>query len=279
MSRIRRCWGAHRDASRGLPSASRKWGLGRLAGWRLSLAALMWMSLPAAAWAGMPSFTLSDTASLRLEVISFFGIAFLACSAVVRWLWNSLRRDFPRLPVLSFPRAVGLTLVWGLLFLLVLTMISGARELLTPGAWRKEGLTYSLPDPPAQPAADVAAAPAMLDPDPLRQRRTESLQKLFAELTRHASEHGNAYPSAAEFEQNWSSRFPLPERHEARYVYVAPPEASTKQQMLVVEPFVYVDSRLTLLASGEISEIPNGSPDPIKPSHTKEDCPADPGNP
>ena len=34
--------------------------------------------------------------------------------------------------------------LWGLLFMLVLTMISGARELLTPGAWEKKGATYQL---------------------------------------------------------------------------------------------------------------------------------------
>jgi hypothetical protein len=36
--------------------------------------------------------------------------------------------------------------LWGLLFLLILTMISGARELMTPGAWEKHGSTYRLKD-------------------------------------------------------------------------------------------------------------------------------------
>ena len=36
--------------------------------------------------------------------------------------------------------------VWGSLFVLVLTMISGARELMTPGAWKKDGITYVLED-------------------------------------------------------------------------------------------------------------------------------------
>jgi hypothetical protein len=38
--------------------------------------------------------------------------------------------------------------LWGLLFLLILTMISGARELMTPGAWEKHGSTYELKDAP-----------------------------------------------------------------------------------------------------------------------------------
>ena len=62
----------------------------------------------------------------------------------IQRVWNASRADFPRLPRLSFGKAVGVVFLWGLLFLLVLTMISGARELLTPGAWRKEGFTYKL---------------------------------------------------------------------------------------------------------------------------------------
>jgi hypothetical protein len=54
-------------------------------------------------------------------------------------LWNSLQRDFPRLPRLSFSRALAGVVLWGLLFIIVLTMISGARELMTPGAWQRQG--------------------------------------------------------------------------------------------------------------------------------------------
>src|SRR5438270_1167539 len=104
--------------------------------------------------AGMPSVSLSDAASLRLQTISFFLVLFLGSAVVIRWGWNALRTDFPRLPRLSYGRALGLVGLWGLLFLLVLTMISGARELMTPGAWKKDGPTYTLNDnkPPATPA-------------------------------------------------------------------------------------------------------------------------------
>jgi hypothetical protein len=44
----------------------------------------------------------------------------------------------------SFGRAVAGVFLWGLLFIIVLTMISGARELMTPGAWEKQGVTYRL---------------------------------------------------------------------------------------------------------------------------------------
>ncbi len=37
-----------------------------------------------------------------------------------------------------------MVVLWGLLFTVVLAMISGARELMTPGAWEKQGATYRL---------------------------------------------------------------------------------------------------------------------------------------
>src|SRR3954463_493469 len=82
---------------------------------------------PQVALAGMPSVTFSDIARLRLQTISFFLMGLLLSAAVVMAVWNSLTRDFPRLPRLSYFKACGLVVLWGLLFVVVLTMISGAR--------------------------------------------------------------------------------------------------------------------------------------------------------
>ena len=90
----------------------------------------------------------------RLQVISFFLLALLVSSLCVKWLWNGLRREFPRLPRMNFGKAVLLTVAWGLLFCIVLVMISGARELMTPGAWKKEGATYQLNHNPPGTKAD-----------------------------------------------------------------------------------------------------------------------------
>ena len=68
----------------------------------------------------------------------------LVSAGLIQLLWNSLRKSFTRLPRLNYPRAIGLVVLWGLLFIVVLTMISGARELMTPGAWEKQGATYRL---------------------------------------------------------------------------------------------------------------------------------------
>ena len=93
--------------------------------------------------AGMPSplpsddelvrvFRLNDTVDQRVQVISFFVVGLLLCAAVVRWLWNYAGRELP-LPRLGYGKALAGVVLWGLLFLIVLTMISGARELMTPG--------------------------------------------------------------------------------------------------------------------------------------------------
>jgi hypothetical protein len=136
---------------------------------RVVLALLILWTFAAIAEAGMPSFTLSDvpvtkTRSLaelvrmRLEVISFFSGVLLLSAAAIRWIWNSLRNDFPRLPRISYAKALGVVFLWGLLFLLVLTMISGARELMTPGAWVKRGFTYKLAEPEPSPQARLDVA-------------------------------------------------------------------------------------------------------------------------
>jgi hypothetical protein len=99
--------------------------------------------------AGMPGveYTISEAAKLRLETLSFLLAGFFLAAGGVRWLWNSLTRDFPGLPLLSYGKALALVALWGLLFVLVLTMISGARELLTPGAWEQNGITSRLNQP------------------------------------------------------------------------------------------------------------------------------------
>jgi hypothetical protein len=97
------------------------------------------------AFAGMPTPpTLTDVAGLRVQAISFFLAALLVCAKLIQWLWNGLRQNFERLPRLSYGKAVGLVVLWGLLFVVVLTMVSGARELMTPGAWERQGPTYKL---------------------------------------------------------------------------------------------------------------------------------------
>jgi hypothetical protein len=57
-----------------------------------------------------------------------------------------MRSPAGRVPWISYPKALGVVVLWGLLFSVVLAMISGARELMTPGAWEQQGATYRLRD-------------------------------------------------------------------------------------------------------------------------------------
>src|SRR5215470_14377783 len=151
----------------------------------LSLGVLFASAAPA--FAGMPSFTLTDAASMRLQSISFFLVVFLVSALVIRWIWNAFTTDFPRLPRLSYLKALGLVGLWGLLFLLVLTMISGARELMTPGAWKKDGLTYALDDGKTAPVAPAG---------PTESERRTKLTSLFGALAGYAIQHDGQYPPA-----------------------------------------------------------------------------------
>ena len=106
--------------------------------------------------AGMPAIlpdswhfepSLHEAVIRRFDAISFFAFIFLMSTWIVQGLWNYLARDWQALPRISFGRAFCLVLLLGMLFAIVLTMISGARELMTPGAWEKQGWTYQLSQP------------------------------------------------------------------------------------------------------------------------------------
>jgi hypothetical protein len=175
------------------------------------------------ALAGMPSVTpadisreirgmqsgLSDLAYQRLEVVSFFLLGLLGCAWVIQRVWNGLRRDFPRLPRLSFARALGFIVLWGLLFVVVLTMISGARELMTPGAWIKEGLTYKLARPSAPPPIE----------DEIR-ARVEAITRLGRRLVSIAESRERVVPPDAESLIE-APLWQLPSPPGGRYHYVA----------------------------------------------------------
>jgi len=110
------------------------------------IAVIALLAYAGAAVAGMPSLVLSDAANLRLSGISFFVALLLLTALGFKYLWNYLRRDFSRMPYLSYAKSLAFTLLLGLLFNIILLMIAGTRELMTPGAWEKSGVTYKLRD-------------------------------------------------------------------------------------------------------------------------------------
>lgn len=218
---------------------------------------------PRFAAAGMPSVTLADLsrevsrmtrtgltdlARQRLEVISFFLLGLLACAGVIRWVWNGLRKDFPILPRLSFARSLGIIVLWGLLFVLVLTMISGARELMTPGAWEKKGLTYRLVQPKPPPVeAEIRA-------------RYETISRMGAYLIGYARVHDGAFPTVEGAGEIPEALWRVPSPGGGRYVYVggrmADDEAGRWRSPLAFEPESVGPDRLVLMTNGMVQWMP-----------------------
>jgi hypothetical protein len=227
----------------------------------LGLPLLLWLGLPSSAWAGMPSIHLTEVGSLRLETISFFLMLFLGSSALIMFLWNRLRRDFPSMPRLGYGPALGLVGLWGLLFLLVLTMISGARELLTPGAWKKDGLTYKLATseqpPPAPPTIDA------MD-------RWSKLDALRLALWQYAETHDHQFPPSATGPEPAADLWLLPGVTGARYLYRPGLKPNEGRRLLAFEPEVFEGKRWVLFSSGELRRLTS---DEIAASDTPEKQP------
>ena len=188
--------------------------------------------------AGMPGVDLTDAARVRLDAVSFFLAGFFVCAAAGWGCWALLRRDFPALPRLSYRRAVAATGLWGLGFLLILTMISGARELMTPGAWERAGWTYELADP-AAPEPDPAAALA---------RRRAGLAALYAAW----ADRGDDVPAGL---------LTLPDRAPRAYTLIGGRELGETGAVLAFEPDVYTAADggadpLALFVGGDVHQLP-----------------------
>lgn len=189
--------------------------------------------------------TLSKWATQRLDAISFFALIILLSAGATQWIWNSLRKEFPRWPRLTYWRALGLILIWGCLFIVVLTMISGARELMTPGAWERQGATYRL--------ADANAKHATSDVDRERQQR---LVELRMALWHYAAIHMGNFPS----QEQTTSPIPhvlwqIPDLPNQQFQYVTDQSASETPELLVYEPELGRPTRLVLMTDGSIVRL------------------------
>jgi hypothetical protein len=211
----------------------------------LALVAIAAVAFPAQA--GMPALLpddlptrlrLHDSAVERLTAISFFLGGVFLCALLVCLLWNYLQRDFTWLPRLTVLKSLALVVLWGLLFVIVLTMISGARELMTPGAWRKQGFTYKL----AEPEADRSEQ-AIFDSD-LAARR-QRLIEIRTALWLWAGAHEGQLPAA--LEETGSETQDL--------IYIPGRSLSSLGETLIVEGKIAGMTRLALRTDGEIVEL------------------------
>jgi hypothetical protein len=219
------------------------------------LAATVLLMGAALAQAGMPAplpteaprvlrWRSDDTILQRLQAISFFAVVLLVCAAAVQGLWNLVRRDFPRLPRLSFGRALAGVLLWGLLFIVVLAMVAGARELMTPGAWHKEGWTYRLN------SSDSGKAEPSLD-----ELHRQHLEKLRTALWHFAATHGGRFPSSKEKPLIPAELWRVPDGGGLQYIYLSNESASEAGVPLAYEPELDSTRRLVLYTNGDIASM------------------------
>lgn len=219
---------------------------------RIVATAATWSATSIAA-AGMPAplpsdfetvTRLTESAHGRVQAISFFVFGVLLSALLVKLLWNALCRDFPGLPRLRYFSALGGTLLWGLLFVIVLTMVAGARELMTPGAWEKQGMTYTLAGSQEEPAV-VAAADS----------REAHLEKLSVELLRFAAKNDGRYPDSFDELEHPGDLGDVPGYSGLRYLLVPGRNADETGRLLVYEPEVEHGRRLVLMTDGEVRSM------------------------
>ena len=110
----------------------------------LTIFCFFWVSSAVAGMPAPPQINLTALAKFRLDAISFFIFLILLSSYGIQLIWNYLARQFSSIPVINYKMAVLLIFLLGLLFNIVLVMIAGARELMTPGAWIENGAIYQL---------------------------------------------------------------------------------------------------------------------------------------
>ncbi|MBM7112776.1 hypothetical protein [Archangium primigenium] len=195
--------------------------------------------------AGMPFFHLTDLSQARLESVSFFLVLFLLVTLGVKALWNRLGRDVPRLPRLGFGAALALVFLWALGFQLVLSMIAGGRELMTPGAWEKTGTTYTLTreGPPAE--GELA-----------REARRQRLEELREALWVHAARNGQAFPASDLSPELPEARWRVVGASGLHFIYVGGQKADGPRAPLAYEPGLFGPTRWVLFTDGDIRAVP-----------------------
>ncbi len=203
---------------------------------------LFWLAAPGSAQAGMTVITLTEIAKARLDALSFFLAGFFVISWLVKLIWNHLAKSFTVMPELNYRRALCLVTLSGLMFYVVLTMISGAREILTPGAWEKQGTGYRL--------REASAA------TPTKQERRAALEKLRDEIHAYAAAHDGAAPSGP-FDRGME-----PEIWEFQgggyYCLMPGAKPGGGRDILVYEPSTAGGRRFVLLADGTIEDRDEG---------------------
>jgi hypothetical protein len=125
-------------------------------------------------------------------------------------------------------------------------MISGARELMTPGAWKKDGATYKLASTTDNGDSGVAGF----------SERFDRLKDLSQRLRKFAAEHEGNFPATEDESMLLPEHWLVPHQGGLRYVYVAGRKNTDRDTPLVYEPSVDGGKVLVVMAAGDILEMP-----------------------
>ncbi len=184
---------------------------------------------------------LAPILDVRLQGLSFFLVLFFLCAWAFQSVWNWSRTDSSRLSKLTFRQALVLIIGWGMASLVVLTMISGARELMTPGAWQQQGWTYKLAD---------ESSPFLDDSKPARR---EAVERLRFQLFQYATRNEGKFPeklSDIENETLWS----IPQHSGFQFVLVEGKHGNDSNAILVFEPEIETE-RFVIMTNGMIGSM------------------------
>ncbi len=216
---------------------------------------LLCVVMPHDAYAGMSTVTLSRFGMERLIGLStVLFLLVVVVATTLTYCWNRLVKD-TNWPRLTHPKAIGFAFLAGLLSFLVLVMIAGSRELLSPGAWKPKGILYELADKPGEtPEIKYDAEMLVPEADTPEARlavRRESLARLRAALWKYADEHGGTFPKS------------LPESLEAIPVsgglkyrfFPKPSDDDAEKRFLVLETDMNEPPQLALDRQGMIVEV------------------------
>jgi len=116
---------------------------------------------------------------------------------------------------------------------------------MTPGAWKKQGLTYKLADsttpPPPTPEAE--------------QSRRLALDRLRAALWRYAEGHGGKFPADRSSPEIPEDAWRVPDPSGLRYVYVPGQAPDAGPVPVAYEPGLFGPDRLVLTADGVVKPM------------------------
>lgn len=212
--------------------------------------------------AGMPSYSLNAQLREQLQAISFFLVVILLSSLLVRGLGNYLLRAWENSTRINYRQSIAICLLWGLASIVVLTMISGARELMTPGAWKRQGWTHTLTNY-SERQPDPEPAGKETEENRLIQERERILELLKARLLVFAMQHGGRFPDSFEEADLSKEDWQLPEGMLGHYILVPGQTFQSTPTPLVIEP--EIDGRQHVLAV-------NGSTMSLSPSVLRQLC-------